>query len=149
MSLISRLHKNSYTPHAELGLYERARDELGEVLRAAPEMDAARFQLALLHLQLGRLDEARSTFSEVSEKSTDHSLQSFGGAYLALLDDRIDDAVSHLGVGIEVCSNIALKGDMTMLLTALKEGGPRPTEGGAESGAPVFLGAYSNSLEIP
>jgi len=135
--------------HAELGLYERAYDEIDALLRLAPEMGTARFQQGLLALQLERQEEARFAFLTLSESSADDSLRAFATAYLYLLDDRRQDAIEQLSRGLSHCANAALTLDMGRVLTALSaENGTTESAPAAADNAPaVFLGAYGNSAE--
>lgn len=137
--------------HAELGLYDRASNELEELLKIAPEMETARFQLGLLTLQLGRQEEARAAFSKLSEGASDESLKAFSQAYLHMLNDDVGQAVTQLTYGIESCANVSLQHDMQQVLSALS-GANTTAENGevpSDHGSAVFLGAYRNPLEVP
>lgn len=136
--------------HAELGLFERACSGMEEALALDPSMDVARFQLGLLYLQLQRNDEARGTFSTLHSQTHEESLRAFADAYLQLLDEKREDAIELFERGLAACENPALKGDMTRVLASLKnDNTDAPTEASSETGAPVFLGAYRETLETP
>lgn len=137
--------------HAELGLFERACSEMGEVLLIAPDMAIARFQFGLLNLQLERPEVARQAFSLLSENTEDESLRAFARAYLLLLDNQPLEAKVQFEAGLSQCSNPALQADMLRVLSSLSA---EPVEGAdvspaaeAESSAPVYLGAYRNRHE--
>lgn len=133
--------------HAELGLLERARAEMIEVLTLEPSMDIARFQLGLLHLQLQSETEARGTFVELVELSQDASLRLFAQAYIDLLDENRSAALDGFKAGLVDCPNPALKADMSRVLASLD--GSDQGVAHEETKSPVFLGAYRDSLETP
>lgn len=136
--------------HAELGLFERACSGMEEALALDPSMDIARFQLGLLYLQLQRLDEAKTTFSLLHNQALEESLQAFAEGYLRLLDEKPEDAIALFERGLLNCENPALKGDMTRVLTGLKSNDTvTSAEASSETGVPVFLGAYRETLETP
>jgi tetratricopeptide (TPR) repeat protein len=136
--------------HAELGLYERACDEMQELLLIAPDVEIARFQLGLLSLQLERKDNARQAFALLADDARDESLQAFAKAYLHLLDERAGDAVGLLNEGLRNCGNPALKADMSRVLASLDASQGAGTQQESVEGAqPVYLGAYRNSEEMP
>ena len=136
--------------HAELGLFERACSGMEEALALDPSMDIARFQLGLLYLQLQRTDEAKSTFSALHSQTHEESLQAFAEGYLRLLDEKPEAAIELFERGLANCENPALKGDMTRVLASLKsDETAAPAEASSETGAPVFLGAYRETLETP
>ena len=139
--------------HAELGLYQRARQEFREVLEINPDMEIARFQLGLLHIQLDEIDAARAMFEHLAEFTADTALRSFSRGLLALAADRRDDARALIGAGLAHCSNEPLKADMQKILTRLDaQAGtapqpvaePVPAERKTATGS-IFLGAYRNA----
>jgi Flp pilus assembly protein TadD len=132
--------------HAELGLLERARTEMIEVLELEPGMDIARFQLGLLHLQLQFEADARAAFVQLADLSQDASLQLFAAAYVELLDDHREAAIEKFEAGLLDCQNPALKADMARVLGSLTEQMQEVQEQ-EETKSPIFLGAYRDSLE--
>lgn len=136
--------------HAELGLFERACSGMEEALALDPNMDIARFQLSLVYLQLQRTEEARNMFGILHSQTQEESLRDFADAYLHLLDEKRDAAIRLFEQGLADCKNLALKGDMTRVLTSLKSVDQAlEFEADREAGVPVFLGAYRESLETP
>lgn len=133
--------------HAELGLFERACAGMIRALELNSEIDIARFQLGLLHLQLQRPDEARQTFSTLVSLTQDDSLRTFGEAYVDLINNDLDSARVKLNAGLVNCNNLALKNDMTRVLTSLDPEATAPVLEETAESAPVFLGAYRNTLE--
>lgn len=135
--------------HAELGLYERAHAEMQELLVMAPELDIARFQLGLLSLQLDRKESAQQAFAALAEGARDESLQVFAEAYISLLAEHKSDAIDQMEEGLRLCSNPALRGDMSRVLASLKQDAPAVADESGDTVPPVFLGAYRNSDETP
>jgi tetratricopeptide (TPR) repeat protein len=135
--------------HAELGLYERACEEMQELLLIAPEVEIARFQLGLLSLQLERKENARQAFAFLAEKARDESLQAFAKAYLHLLEERQGDAIVLLNEGLKTCGNPALKADMSRVLASLSSQDAVAQQEANDGSQPVYLGAYRNSDELP
>ena len=134
---------------AELGLFPRAASCMAAVVELEPGMDLARFQLGLLYLQLQQPEQARTVFESLQAVATDESLNAFASAYLSLLDEDHSSAISEFERGLTLCENQPLKGDMVRVLATLKPesslGDPEPVA--AEINAPVFLGAYRETLE--
>jgi tetratricopeptide (TPR) repeat protein len=135
--------------HAELGLYERACEEMQELLLVAPEVEIARFQLGLLSLQLDRKENARQAFTVLAEGAGDESLRAFARAYVHLLEERQGDAIEQMSEGLKVCGNPALKADMSRVLASLSPTSDAVVKDEAsDSAQPIYLGAYRSSDEM-
>ncbi len=139
--------------HAQIGLYDRAAQEMLKATELAPELYPAHFQLGLLHLTSGRLEEATQAWEALDRLGEDDPFYLFKSGLLHLARDEYEACIADLGKGIELnTTNAALNQDMTKMLDAaqaLIEKGQSPaTEAPAQKdnkpqgGAHVFLSAY-------
>jgi len=103
--------------HAQIGLYDRAFEELTEALRLQPQLEAARFQLGLLHLTSGHLSEAETVWSPLDQLAVDDPLRVFKSALVHLIHDELQQCARELRAGIGLDGgSLALKNDMERLL---------------------------------
>tara|TARA_B100001250_G_scaffold143240_1_gene122561 strand:- start:6208 stop:6762 length:555 start_codon:yes stop_codon:yes gene_type:complete len=135
--------------HAELGLYERAKTEMEAALKAAPDLDIARFQLGLLCLQLQNTEDASKAFEVIANDSSAPDLKLFAAAYLRIIASDPAEATDLLKSGLEACENKALRGDMQRVIASLSGATNEPELGAAQAdeSPAVFLGAYRNVEE--
>lgn len=85
--------------HAELGLYDRAIEGMKQSLQLAPDLEMARYQLALLYMQQGRIDECRSIWEYFSENAKESSIRSLSQGLL-IIDENYQ-------AGIDLINNAA------------------------------------------
>ena len=129
--------------HAELGLTERAIEELTRAVRIDPRMEIARFQLSLLLLDKKRHEDAVAHLLLLGSSASE-SLRLFSQGVLALAKADTPQAMSRIAAGLAApAENPALSKLMQRLLEAISPrtaGATAPD--GPNSGEPVFLGAY-------
>ncbi len=133
--------------HAELGLYDRAIEEMEQALLLDSGIEMARFQLGLLYLKVDRLDDAIKAFNDVVEHSQADSLVAYASGLVALCEGDVPRAREKLALGLSGASdNPALKKDMQELLNNLLVNQGEATRevalGDATAELPVYLGAY-------
>jgi tetratricopeptide (TPR) repeat protein len=108
--------------YAEIGMLDRAADELTNALRIDPEMDMARFQLGLLHLTAGAVEAANETWQPFDALDASHPLLLFKKGLLCMVRDEFDDARMFLREGIvRNTFSPALNRDMANVLTRIDE----------------------------
>lgn len=132
--------------HAELGLYERAIEEIEQALLIDPKIEMARFQLGLLYLKVNQLDGAVSAFTYLAERSQVDSLVAYAAGLVALCKEDVPRAREKLALGLSgVNDNPALKKDMQELLNNLldsKGGATQEASADDTTATSVYLGAY-------
>lgn len=110
--------------YAQIGLYDRAIDEMTQAVRCDPQLAPARFQLGLLHLTGGDAASAEAVWAPLESLPESDPLRIFQRGLVAMAYDRFDDARALLEAGIAVNdSNEALNADMRKVLAAMAQAG--------------------------
>lgn len=106
--------------HAELGMYERAIEEMEQATKLAPEIETAHFQLGLLYISLSKVDEAVQAWSKLKTLDEDHYLRLFSdGIEVLVLEDDFKSCIDKLKQGIQNNhENPALNNDMNKMINA-------------------------------
>lgn len=108
--------------HAEIGMYDRAKEEISKALEYDPSLTPARFQLGLLYLTSGNVNLAGDTWSDLDELGENDCFLLFKRGLLSLAQDRFDSCIDDLSQGIALNSfNEALNKDMSRILEAAKK----------------------------
>lgn len=137
--------------HAQLGMYERAADEMEHALALSPQLHMARLQLALLHLSLGRSEAAMRVLQPLEQLGAEHALYQFGQGLQHLLHERFTPCRHALEKGMALnTDNPSLNADIGKLLNALPAEPVRSDlpPGEAPAGN-VWLAAYRQDKEKP
>lgn len=110
------------TEHAQIGLYDRAKAEIGKALEIDPGLNAARFQLGLLFLTSGEAGPALDALAPLSA-STDHEpFSSFAKGLEFLVRDEFSECRNALKRGIALNkTNEPLNDDMRKILDAIAD----------------------------
>lgn len=142
--------------HAEIGMYERAIEEMAKAVKFEPGLHTAHFQLGLLYITSARVKEAEEAWAPLDKLSDKDPLRLFKNGLLHLARDEFDDCVALLEKGITLNkANAALNNDMKRMIDEVKA---RPkTPDGQNPAAPktttppshVLLSAYQNKDEKP
>jgi tetratricopeptide (TPR) repeat protein len=105
------------TAHSNLGMTERAIEELDEVLALAPKLINCRFQLGLLHFTQRNFERAESVWAPlVSGLGEDDPLRVFAAGLTEICDDRFEEAIPLLERGIGLSDNKRLTEDMARIV---------------------------------
>lgn len=106
--------------HAELGMYERAIEEMEQATKLAPEIETAHFQLGLLYISLSKVDEAVQAWSKLKTLDENHYLRLFSdGIEVLVLEDDFKSCIDKLKQGIQNNhENPALNNDMNKMIHA-------------------------------
>jgi Flp pilus assembly protein TadD len=130
--------------HAQIGLYDRAEEEMARAIALAPSLLVARFQLGLLQMTQGRPADARVTWAALDQLPADNALRLFKQGLEALGDDRFAEARALIQQGIET-NNFSpdLNRDMTNLIAKIPADGDKPAA--ATESPAMWLNAYRNS----
>jgi len=125
-----RLHYMLAAEHAQIGLYDRAAEEMAKAVELDPSLVTAHFQLGLLHLTSGRVPQAESAWRPLDKLGLDHFLHLFKTGMLHLVRDEFKECESCLERGIKANNfNEALNVDMRRVLHEVQErmGKQQPT----------------------
>ncbi|MCU7934031.1 MAG: tetratricopeptide repeat protein [Candidatus Thiodiazotropha sp. (ex Dulcina madagascariensis)] len=108
--------------HAEIGMYDRAKEEISKALEYEPNLVPARFQLGLLHLTSGNVDLAEETWSDLEKLGEKDCFFLFKRGLLSLAQDRFDSCIEDLSRGIALNSfNEPLNKDMSRIIEAAEK----------------------------
>jgi tetratricopeptide (TPR) repeat protein len=117
-----RLHYMLAAEHAQMGLYDRAAEEMAKAVELDPSLVTAYFQLGLLHLTSGRVAQAESAWRPLDQLGPDHFLHLFKTGMLHLARDEFKECKSCLERGIKANNfNEALNVDMRRVLQDVQE----------------------------
>lgn len=107
--------------HAQIGLYERAIDEMSEAIRLDPSLTVAQFQLGLLQLTTGHLREAELAWEPLDQLQRNDPFYLFKSGLLHLMRDEVTECIQSLERGIaNNAVNEALNDDMRRVLDDLQ-----------------------------
>jgi tetratricopeptide (TPR) repeat protein len=106
--------------HAQLGMIDRAADEMEHALLLAPGMHTARLQLGLLYLTQANVEASIRTLEPLFLLKEDNCYRLFSAGLVHLIHDRFPACRAALTQGIACnAQNDALNGDMQKILDAL------------------------------
>lgn len=86
--------------HAQMGLRERASDEMRQAVQGDPGLHTAHFQIGLLHFVAGRLPHAQGAWQALDGLPESHALRAFKAALLHLSRDEWRSCAEHLRRGV-------------------------------------------------
>ena len=137
--------------HAELGLFDRAIDEMEHALQLDPNIEVARFQLGLLYLRSNQIEKASEAFVILSNQTQTESLRAYADGLAALSRDNITTAREKLALGLSRTNdNPSLKKDMQELLDKLLDNKTdlvKRNQGDESEQSAFYLGAYGNKSQ--
>jgi tetratricopeptide (TPR) repeat protein len=120
--------------HAQIGLYDRALEEMTEAVKLDPNLTVAHFQLGLLHITAGRNREAEAAWRPLERLAPDDPLRLFKTGMLNLVRDELAACIENLRAGIARNKlNEPLNNDMRRLLADVekRQGGPEAAKADA------------------
>jgi tetratricopeptide (TPR) repeat protein len=130
--------------HAQLGMYDRAAEEMTAALECNPEMHTARLQLGLLHLTAGRIDAARSMLQRLAGLGAESYFSYFATGLECLIQDQFPACRAALERGISINDeNPALNGDMQKIIDAL----PLTNQPETSDASSVWLSGYERNSD--
>lgn len=86
--------------HAQIGLFDRAMEEMQRAIVLDPELDAARFQLGLLQLTSKQVEAAQATWQPLERLGAEHYFVLFKTGLEHLARDEFDACLQCLRRGI-------------------------------------------------
>ena len=136
--------------HAQIGMFERAIDDMRRAVALDRELDAARFQLGLLLLTSRQPQSAEETWSELDRLGPDHPYVLFKTGLLHLARDEFNECLQCLRAGIAVNdANAPLNADMQKIvaqvdaLLAQQTAGTQADASDDKAEGHLFLDAYT------
>lgn len=107
--------------HAQIGLYDRAKEEMSKAVDLDPEMHAARFQLGLLYISSGQVAPGLDVLAPLSLSPSNEPFYSFARGLEFLVNDQFSECREALEQGINANkTNEPLNDDMLKILEAIK-----------------------------
>jgi tetratricopeptide (TPR) repeat protein len=107
--------------YAQIGLYERAKENFTEAVTRDPEQQVAAFQLGLLQLTSGNVTAAYDAWATLETLEDAHPLRLFIAGLRALVADQFDHCVELINEGIAAnAANPALNSDMQRVVDAAR-----------------------------
>lgn len=137
------LHYLLGAEHAQLGMYDRAAEEMAHALTLAPGMHTARLQLGLLYLTQAQVAASTETLAPLTVLPENDCFRYFAIGLLDLAHDRFPECRVALGRGIALnILNEPLNADMRKIIDALPppDAETKPSQAGPEEN--VWLSAY-------
>lgn len=147
--------------HAQIGMYDRAIEDMQKAIAIDPNLMTAHFQLGLLYITSGNVTAAEEAWSALDSLGEENALFLFKRGILSMARDKFEECIADLQNGIKRNTiNRALNRDMQMLISqaqeALKNGSdgtaqekPKNSNDGAAQAqrageSHVFASAYEN-----
>jgi Flp pilus assembly protein TadD len=138
--------------HAQIGMFDRAAENMAAALDLDPDLVPARFQLGLLHLVRGNTNEAAEVWKPLDSLPDSDPYMHFARGLEALARNDFARCMESLtrGLGLNK-SNPALNADMQRMLEAAGARAAAPGSGAAnpestEQAAHVLLSAYTRPI---
>jgi len=108
--------------HAQIGLYDRAADEMRRAVELDPSLYTAHFQLGLLCVTSGQPDQAKDAWQALDKLGSKDPLYCFKTGLLHLVNDEFTEAVENLKAGLAInTANEALNRDMRRVLADIEK----------------------------
>jgi len=152
----AKLHYFLGAQHAEIGMYDRAVEEMATAVKLDPNLETAHFQLGLLYATSARIEEANNAWEPLDKLGNEHPLYLFKTGLIQLAKDEFSEATENLSNGIKLNKlNPDLNNDMQRILdsitqinseqiTAEKNSESDMPKDDKKSGNHIFLSAYEN-----
>jgi tetratricopeptide (TPR) repeat protein len=121
--------------HAQLGMFDRAIEDMRRAVSQGADLPMARFQLGLLLLTSRQPDSAAQAWGPLDALGPQHSLVLLRDGLLQLARDEFAAAAASLRAGMAASTaNPALNADMAKILRAIEARPPGPGAPGAPDG---------------
>src|SRR5262245_5922550 len=140
------LHHLLGAMYAQLGMIDRAIDEMTQAVACAPELHMARFQLGLLHFTSANIEAADTVWQPLAELPADHPLHLFRSGLLHLARDEFAQCVADVRRGIErneehpsLNHDMRMLADMAEQALAERDASTPAAEADASAGRHVLL----------
>ncbi|HWI10820.1 MAG TPA: tetratricopeptide repeat protein [Burkholderiaceae bacterium] len=145
----ARAHYLLGAEHAQIGLFDRAAQEMRRALELDGELDAARFQLGLLLLTSRQVEPAESAWKHLDRLGTGHFYVLFKTGLLCLANDEFSESLRCLRDGITANQeNAPLNADMQRIAQQVEAilaqpGAAASADAEDSSAAHLLINAYT------
>jgi tetratricopeptide (TPR) repeat protein len=134
---------------AQIGIYDKAENEMQRAILLDPELFTASFQLGLLQMTLGKVEEAKLSWKNIDKLPKEHSLWLFKTGLEELAAEKFAIARELLSQGISSNDfSPELSKDMTTILESMPpeevNDGSKNTDSAAGQ---VWLNAYKSNTD--
>ena len=147
----AKVHYMLGAMHAEIGMYQRAIEDMQKATELDASLDTAHFQLGLLHITSGNVVAAEQAWEHLNKLGEQHPLFLFKRGILALASDQFQQCIDDLTQGIELnTENLPLNKDMQNLIMQARQAignDDNNDSGEKKTEEHVFLSAYSSDDE--
>lgn len=129
---------------AQIGLYDKAEEEMKRSIQLEPELYTAVFQLGLLQMTQGKVSEAKATWLALDVLNDDNALRLFKNGLESLAGEQYEDARILLEKGL-VSNTFSpeLNRDMQNVLSSIPSIQDAPQEGAVSAAGHAWLSAYN------
>lgn len=130
--------------HAEIGMFDRAIEEMARAVGLDSTLTTAHFQIGLIHYTKNELEPARQSWSLLDDAANAEGMIAFKTALLNIADGQFQLALDQLDRGIAVeADNAALVRDMQRVRTNVRAhiSGEAPSDATAAS-SNLLLNSY-------
>lgn len=142
--------------HAQLGLKDKAVDELTELCNSGCTIPEAYFQLGLIYFLSGDIDSADRSWSKLDQgNNRSEYLVAFKNGLLSFEHGKNKEAIHHIDKGISISTNLSLVNDMSRIrdIAKSKLSDDKSTELGenlaekeiSKSQSHLFVNAYKDT----
>lgn len=130
--------------YAQIGLMDRAREQMARAIEMDPSLHTARFQLGLLLLTQAQPEAALEVLAPLKQLGPQQAFFHFEAGLTHLIRDEFDACRTSLHEGMELnaaspAPNLALNADMQKILDAL----PAADGGDKSAEASFMMSAYN------
>ena len=139
--------------YAQIGMHDRAIQEMGSAISQDPSLLAAQFQLGLLHLVNAHVSDAISSWQSLDKLGEDNPFFLFKTGLIHLANDEFDKCLTYLRQGIATnTSNPALNQDMQLIIDQVTSSHNPPVpesiklnDSDQQASGHVFISAYTDA----
>ena len=132
--------------HAELGLFDRAKEEMEKAISLDPSIEIAHLQLGLLYAQGGDNDKALSYWNHLIEHATESYYKCFSIGLIDLTKGHTESAMEKLQEGMKDNTvNPALNDMIENIIKSLDNTSAEDTDSESPQESSVYMGAYQNN----
>lgn len=146
------LHHLLGAMYAQLGMIDRAIDEMTQATTYAPGLHMARFQLGLLHFTSADMPAAEEAWEPLAELAEDDPLHRFRAGLMHLARDEFVPCIAELRRGLELnTEHPSLNHDMRLLADAAEkalagnDAAAKPAAAAGDPGRHVLLSGYQGT----
>ncbi len=137
--------------HAEIGIFDRAKEGMIKALSIDPNLNMASLQLGLLYSREGNDKEALDIWSKLRRDTKDNSMEKIADGLIKLIEKDLEQGAASLHEGMELNNtNPGLNQMVSSILESLEKSAQKSPDKNdieeKEDKDSVYLGAYKNNV---